>query len=85
MASCNEIHGFFYEFEATVLCLLMFVIESQPEPVFVDLLKSPEIYSQPGEIDVSESIPGLHKRFFTNTGSDQTLSLVVLFLWTLFL
>jgi hypothetical protein len=45
-----------------LLCLLMFVIVSQPEPVFVDLLRSPEIDSQPGEIDVLESIPGLHKR-----------------------
>jgi hypothetical protein len=32
-----------------------------PEPVFVDLLRSPRIDSQPGEIDSSESIPGLHK------------------------
>jgi hypothetical protein len=38
-----------------LLCLLI------SEPVFVDLLRSPEIDSQPGEIDVSESIPGIHK------------------------
>ncbi len=31
------------------------------EPVFVDLLRSPRIDSQPGEIHSSESIPGLHK------------------------
>ncbi len=34
---------------------------SYREPVFVDLLRRPEIDSQPGEIDSSESIPGLHK------------------------
>jgi hypothetical protein len=31
------------------------------EPVFVDLLRSPRIDSQPGKINSSESIPGLHK------------------------
>jgi hypothetical protein len=31
-------------------------------PVFVNLLRSPEIDFQPGGIDFSESIPGLHKR-----------------------
>ncbi len=40
-----------------------------PEPVFVDLLRSPRIDSHPGEIDSSGSIPGLHKNLFTNTGS----------------
>jgi hypothetical protein len=30
--------------------------------VFVNLLRSPGIDPQPGEIDSSESIPGLHKR-----------------------
>ncbi len=34
----------------------------ESEPVFVDLLRRPGIDSQPGEIDSSESIPGLHKR-----------------------
>ncbi len=32
------------------------------EPVFVNLLMSPGIDSQPGGIDSSESIPGIHKR-----------------------
>ncbi len=32
------------------------------ETVLVNLLRSPVIDSQPGEIDYSESIPGLHKR-----------------------
>ncbi len=32
------------------------------EPVFVDLLRSPGIDSQPGGIDALESIPGLLKR-----------------------
>ncbi len=34
----------------------------QTEPVFVNLIKSPGIDSQPGGIDSLESIPGLHKR-----------------------
>jgi hypothetical protein len=33
-----------------------------PETVFVNLLRSPGIDSQPGGIDSSESIPGHHKR-----------------------
>jgi hypothetical protein len=33
-----------------------------PEPVFVKLLRSPGIDSQPGGIESSESIPGLLKR-----------------------
>ncbi len=33
-----------------------------PEPVFVNLLRSPGIDSQHGGIDSSESNPGLHKR-----------------------
>ncbi len=32
------------------------------EPVFVNLLRVPRIYSQPGGIDSSESIPGRLKR-----------------------
>jgi hypothetical protein len=31
-------------------------------PIFVNLLRSPGIESQPGGIDSSESIPGHHKR-----------------------
>ncbi len=37
-------------------------ISLETRPVFVDLLRRPGIDSQPGEIDSSESITGLHKR-----------------------
>jgi hypothetical protein len=36
-------------------------LDIRPEPVFVNLLRSPEIYSQPGGIDSVELIPGLLK------------------------
>ncbi len=36
--------------------------DSWPEPLFVNFLRSPGIDSQPGGIDSSGSIPGLHKR-----------------------
>ncbi len=35
---------------------------SIPEPVFVNLLRSPGIHSQPGDTDSLESIPRLLKR-----------------------
>jgi hypothetical protein len=35
---------------------------NKPEPVFVNLVRSPGIDSQPGGIDFLESIPGLLKR-----------------------
>jgi hypothetical protein len=43
----------YFLFINSVICY-----RSQPEPVFVDLLSSPGIDSQPG-IDSSDSIPGL--------------------------
>jgi hypothetical protein len=45
----------------------------EPEPVFVDLLRSPGIDSQPGGIDSLDSILGILKRF-TNSGSEDSSS-----------
>jgi hypothetical protein len=35
--------------------------KDRSEPVFINLLRSPGIDSQPAGIDLSKSIPGLHK------------------------
>jgi hypothetical protein len=43
-------------------------LDSTLEPEFVNLLRRPEIDSQPSGIDCLESLPGLLK--FTNSGSE---------------
>ncbi len=40
-------------------CTFMNLAAGEPEPAFVNLLRSPGIDSQPGGIDSSESIRGL--------------------------
>jgi hypothetical protein len=58
-------------FSSNFLCFLslgpMSRVLRNPEPVFVNLIRSPGIDSQPGGIDSSESIPGLHKRLQIRT------------------
>jgi hypothetical protein len=61
-----------------VLC----TVDAITEPVFVNLLRSPGIDTQPGGIDSSEPIPGLHKRLQIRAQLPADRSLMFLSIYT---